>query len=107
MDVDFGSYDNQVELPRPDHMKARTDMPSSNQETICIDRCVSDEIQGLWDRGIRTTGCCCGHNKRAGYIGVIDEDIPAMKKIGYTVYPNDCRPGDEDSFYLLDDNPRA
>lgn len=27
-------------------------------------------VQALWERGVITTGSCCGHNHRAGYIGV-------------------------------------
>lgn len=93
--VEVGSYDNQVELPRPPHMPA----PANAATTICIDACLEDEIQALWQRGITTTGCCCGHNRLPGYIGVIDADIPIMKALGYRVRPNECRPHHEDSFY--------
>jgi len=30
---------------------------------VSIDYCISNVIQHLWDRGINTLGCCCGHNK--------------------------------------------
>lgn len=94
--VEIGSYANQIELPRPAHMIGQTAGTSS--DTICIDKCLEDEIKYLWSIGISTTGCCCGHNKIAPFIGVIDSDIQRMKKIGYTVALNPLRPDSEDSF---------
>jgi len=97
VNVDIGSYNNQVILDRPKHMIGRIE-GSSNPKTICVDKCLEDEIKQLWSLGIRTTGCCCGHNKLPGYIGVIDDDIPVMKEYGYKVHINDCRPESGDSF---------
>lgn len=97
-DVEIGSYKNQVVLNRPDHMKGREEGSCSNQ--ICVDACIEDEIQLLWALGIITTGCCCGHNKQTGYIGVTSECIPKMKELGYMVYFNPTRPNDEDSFHI-------
>jgi hypothetical protein len=94
--VDFGSYENQVVVDRPRHMKGRSE--GSSNEKICIDACIADEIKSLWDLGISTTGCCCGHQKLQGYIGVIDKDIDIMKILGYEVHKNNVRPNDEDSF---------
>ena len=82
VNVKIGSYDNQVELIRPLYMLGRTE-GSSNPLTICIDKCIVDEIQYLWKMGIRTTGCCCGHNIQEGYIGVIKDDIKIMDGLGY------------------------
>jgi len=48
--------------------------------------------------GITTTGCCCGHNKLYGFIGVVDEDIEEMIGLGYEVAFNPSRPNDKDSF---------
>jgi len=96
INVKMGSYDNQVVLQRPKHMKGRTEGTSSS--TICVDKCIAKEVQYLWSLGMITTGCCCGHNITEGYIGVIDKDIEIMKKGGYKVHHNQCRPKDEDSF---------
>ena len=85
----FYSFANQVELKAP---------AWSSKDTICVDTCLKDEILFLWGIGIRTTGCCCGHNKVEGFIGVFDEDIHKMKELGYKVQFNSCRPIDEDSF---------
>jgi hypothetical protein len=95
--VEFGSYDNQVELMPPPHMLLykRT---QGGADTICVDACIAEEIISLWGVGITTTGCCCGHNKAEGFIGVADDDIPRMKEMGYMVHFNSCRPGDEDEF---------
>ena len=89
VNVEFGSYDNQVMLNAPSW---------SSYEFICVDKCLEEEVRRLWVLGIKTTGCCCGHNKLDSYIGVWDEDIPKMKEIGYSVAYNPCRPTDQDSF---------
>ena len=66
---------------------------------VSIDKCLLPEIIQLWEKGIRTTGCCCGHgNINMAYIGVRFEDIDKMKELGYKVYFNHHRPNDEDSF---------
>ena len=85
--IQIGSYDNQVTVL----------WPFSNK-FICIDRCLFDEITLLWSQDIITTGCCCGHNKQVGYIGVDFNCIDRMKQLGYEVERNNCRPGDQDSF---------
>lgn len=87
--IEIGSYDNQVMLVPPSW---------SSKEWICVDKCLSQEIQVLWNMGIITTGCCCGHNKLESFIGVKDEFIPKMKRLGYKVHFNPGRPNDEDSF---------
>ena len=88
--VDIGSYKNQIWVHAPSHM--------IKDNGYCLDRCIAEEIMQLWMKGITTTGCCCGHNKNEGYIGVIESDIPKMKELGYKVHRNQNRPNDEDSF---------
>ena len=34
----------------------------SQDETICVDACIADEVSRLWRAGIETRGSCCGHN---------------------------------------------
>ena len=74
----------------------------SSHKVIGFDKCLANELFYLWDLGIITTGCCCGRHKgqsgETAYIGVIDKFIPKMKKLGYKVHFNPCRPNDEDSF---------
>lgn len=100
VNVEVGSYDNQVIYPIPKHMEGYKNnrVKAGLSPYICIDKCLENEIKILWSLGIRTTGCCCGHNKQQGYIGVYFEDIPKMKELGYKVSYNPCRPNDEDSF---------
>lgn len=92
INIEIGSYDNQICLNTPEHI-------NYHNSKICIDKCLIDEIKYLWSLGIKTTGCCCGHNKLEGFIGVDFDDIPKMKTLGYIVQFNEVRPGDEDSFY--------
>ena len=96
VNVKMGSYDNQIVFLRPKHMIGRTEGTTSN--TICIDKCIAEEIRYLWSLKVRTTGCCCGHNKQGGYIGVIDKDIEIMKKLGYKVHFNKNNLNDESNF---------
>lgn len=97
INIEVGSYDNQTELIPPPHMTVYKSR-QGGAPTICIDKCLEDEIKGLWELGITTTGCCCGHNKVPAFIGVIDDDIQRMKEFGYKRQHNPCRPDDNDSF---------
>ena len=72
--VAIGSYCNQVELKAPNW---------AGKDIICVDACLAAEIEVLWDKGIKTNGCCCGHNRLEPYIGVYYEHIEEMKKMGY------------------------
>lgn len=98
VNIEVGSYGNQVELPRPPQMIGRKE--GSESDTICVDRCISEEVQYLWSLGISTTGCCCGHNRGNEYphIGVIDSDIEKMNELGYVVQPNNLYPERQDAF---------
>ena len=57
-----------------------------NKTSVSIDECISREIEKLWNKGITTTDCCCGHGKRCGYIQVIDADITKMEQMEYIHY---------------------
>lgn len=97
--IAIGSYDNQVVITNlPYHMLAYVSNRNGSRDSICLDACIAEEVQDLWSLGITTTGCCCGHNKLPAFIGVIDDDIPKMKAMGYEVHFNPSRPDDEDSF---------
>ena len=50
-------WNNQVILKAPDFVK------KEGRETVCIDECIAPTIQKLWEYGIETEGCCCGHGK--------------------------------------------
>jgi len=86
VNVKMGSYDNQVTLKMPDG------------QLMGIDKCIAEEIKYIWSWGVKTTGCCCGHNIQEGYIGVIDKDTEFMKKSGYRVLFNKESLSDERNF---------
>lgn len=71
-------YQNQVTLPSP----------FTEGKFICIDTCLEDEIKMLWKLGIKTNGCCCGHNYLLPYIGVYDKDVDRMIELGYIIHVN-------------------
>ena len=54
---------------------------------IAFDKCLEEELNFLWRKGIRTVGCCCGTHvdsrENSSYIQVIFEDIPKMLQLGY------------------------
>lgn len=103
VDVEIQAYRSQGLVKIPEHMQALREhrRASGNPmwEWLSIDGCLIAEIRDLWDAGVRTTGCCCGHNVADPFIGVEFDDIEKMKALGYQVAPNPSRPGDEDSFY--------
>lgn len=96
VNVNFGDYTNTVRLKTPQIYKDR--FPDTKKKYIFIDKCIADEVQRLWGLGIVTMASCCGHNKSDGFISVLDEFIPQMKRLGYEVMFNPCYPNEEWSF---------
>lgn len=99
-DIKFGTGECAYAIYLPWEVKFDWE-DESKREPMCvsIDKCLLPEIIQLWERGIKTTGCCCGHgNTDMSFIGVRFEDIEKMKELGYEVYFNHYRPNDEDSF---------
>lgn len=93
-EINYGSYDCAYNIMPP--FKCGFD---NKFKYIAIDKCLIKEIIDLWEQGVHTTGCCCGHGDTSkAFIGVDFEDIDKMKALGYTVHFNSCRPKDEDSF---------
>ena len=56
------------------------------KDSILVDECLANEIEDLWNKGIRTTGCCCGHGKFLGFINVNENDREKMEQLGYQYY---------------------
>lgn len=99
-EIEFGTYNCAYNIMLPWLVIDPTE-PDKPKEPkyVCIDKCLLPEILHLWEMGIKTTGCCCGHGKEEmAFIGVQPEYIEKMKSVGYRVFYNECRPGDEDSF---------
>ena len=99
-DVGFGTYNCAYNIMLPYLVKDPTEPEAAPQpKYIAVDKCLLPEILRLWEAGIKTTGCCCGHGRAdMAFIGVRPEYIDRMKEMGYKVAFNSCRPGDEDSF---------
>lgn len=96
--VKIGSYANQVVLRVPEYL-ILTNSAGIRIKEVSVDKCLSTIIEDLWSLGIKTTGCCCGHNTDLGYIGVLPDCIANMKELGFMVRFNPSRPDAEDSFY--------
>lgn len=43
----------------------------SKSKSVFVDACISEQIKKLWEKGIWTRGCCCGHNGKFGNANVI------------------------------------
>jgi len=85
-DVKIQEYQNQVLLELPVYMKKYYN--GSKSIHISIDSCLKYEIEKLWGLGIKTTGCCCGHNMKLPYIGVDESDVDKMLSLGYNIQLN-------------------
>jgi len=70
--VECGSYDNQVELQTPEFMRGKTIGCFEIRDITCVDACLVEVVQALWGLKVFTTGCCCGHNKQDGYVGILE-----------------------------------
>ena len=98
-DIPFQTYECCYHITLPWKCKFPWEDDSEKEPmTVSIDKCLLPEILKLWEMGIKTTGCCCGHGKDKPFIGVDFDDIQKMKDLGYEVFYNKCRPNDEDSF---------
>ena len=73
-----------------------------DSSAIAVDACLAIEIIGLWDRGIKTIGSCCGKHinckKDMSYIQVIKEDIKKMEQLGYMEREHDTDKTRKDLF---------
>lgn len=77
VEVEMGTYANSVALMPPAGLGI-TRVP------VTVDRCIADEVAGLWRVGVLTTGNCCGHNKADPFISVArEEDVATMRRMGY------------------------
>lgn len=93
-------YKNQVllELPNgPEHTRRSREGLSA---LVCIDPCIVGVIEELWDAGIETLGCCCGHNVLPGYVDIYPDQFDKMAEIGYKKMPVNEYGHGSCSFYL-------
>ena len=64
--------------------------------SVSVDKCLVDEIKYLWDQGIITLGCCCGHGRELGMINVDLKSVNKMLELGYQFYIFDDKFGGVD-----------
>lgn len=66
-----------------------TDFDFYKNNEINIDECLVDEIKNLWNKGVHTIGCCCGHQDTLPkHIMVERTDYKKMLDLGYDMYLN-------------------
>ena len=70
---------------RPYYVTFVGDTPITPEtKQVTIDKCLLPEILSIWEKGIRTNGCCCGHGtEKESFIGVNASDCAKMSELGY------------------------
>ena len=58
-------------------------LSDGSTKTVCVDKCLLPELLSLWEQGIHTTGCCCGHGRAPAFIGVAKGCEQKMLELGY------------------------
>lgn len=99
-DIPFQTYECAYRIYLPWKCKFPWEDDSKKEEKlVAVDKCLLSEILELWEMGIKTTGCCCGHGDISkAFIGVHPLHVKTMKEMGYKVYYNSCNPDSEDCF---------
>ena len=83
-DIGIGSYNCAYNIMLPYLVKDPTDPEREPfSKMVAIDKCLIGEVISLWEQGIKTTGCCCGHGKLMPFIGVKSEYAKKMAELGY------------------------
>jgi hypothetical protein len=76
-DVKFGSGDCAYNIMLPY-------LVDGKPKTVTVDKCLLFEVVSLWESGIKTTGCCCGHGETMlAVISVKPEYNDKMRELGY------------------------
>lgn len=81
VNIEVGSFDNQVEITHP-----------NLSHPIMVDKCIAEEIKELLDHGVKTMASCCGYNKTIPSIMVAPESVKLMERLGYIHCFNSCCP---------------
>lgn len=79
--VEVGSLDNQIEM-----------FHEALGRKIWVDACIAEEVMELLNNGVKTMGCCCGHNKLIPSIAVHPESVKLMEAMGYKHHFNPSVP---------------
>lgn len=98
-EIGFGTGDCAYNIMLPWRCKFPWEPESERKpKYVSIDKCLLPELLSLWEQGIHTTGCCCGHAKLPPFISVRESDILRMESLGYEHGLNHCRPEDKSTF---------
>ena len=60
---------------------------SHTAKKVCVDACIAEEIEALWEAGIWTRGSCCGHGEYGNANVVVakredpEEAVAVLKEI--------------------------
>lgn len=79
-------YEQMITIEIPDHMSTYRNnrVEAGFSSKVSIDPCIFVEIWQLWQKGIITYGCCCGHNgKNPSFVNVDESNIQQMLDMGY------------------------
>lgn len=70
------SYNGQVpgQQGTPEVLLAVPDWVTRERRTVAVDACIADHIKALWEAGIWTEGCCCGHNGQFPRNVIVDRE---------------------------------
>jgi hypothetical protein len=68
---------------------------------VCIDQCIVKAIKELWNKGVETTGCCCGHNIMSAWVSVHEAWYVEMFKLGYEQRPVEVKDGHPMGLYTF------
>ncbi|MBC1378065.1 hypothetical protein HB829_14120 [Listeria innocua] len=86
---ELGIYNKKVYLEFPAHMFKENGGYYTEKRGCLVDPCMVNEIEFLWEKGIVTTGCCCGHGKTFAYIDVASySDCLVMYQLKYESHIN-------------------
>ena len=66
---------------------AVVECPNAKWVGIEVDRCVMKDLRIIWEAGISTVCCCCGHGSVAAFICVSHADREKMIDLGYREMP--------------------
>jgi hypothetical protein len=93
-EIGFGTYDCAYNIMVPWLCKFPWEADTERKpKYIAVDKCLLPEIIRLWERGIKTTGCCCGHgHDNMAFIGVAPEYEPQMIALGYIATTGGFKP---------------
>lgn len=100
LDNEAARYTAQVLLELPEGPERSRRLLAGLSSQICIDPCIVDLIKELWNNGIETLGCCCGHNSVPGYVDILPIHWAKMEELGYKKMPVNKYGHGEWSFYL-------